>query len=144
MGEEIRDQVLQDGDSLSEDTPSEEKITWTCQALGRLGEVTDHKTRREILAQCACRYPAEDLQDVKRVYQASGNIDLALSMLGEKFEMFLRDSLELEEELIEVIVRRGWGLAGIRGGNTIITTKIPKSDFLEKYFNEADPMEKRR
>ncbi|MGB2963999.1 MAG: hypothetical protein WBB69_08435 [Anaerolineales bacterium] len=144
LGEEIRDQVLQDGDSLSDDTPSEEKIRWTCEALDRLGGVTDEKTRQDILAQCACQYPKEDLLDVKRVYQASGNIDLVVSMLGDKFELFLRESLELEEELIEAIVRLGWGLAGVRKGNTIIATKIPKSGFLEQYFNEADPLEKRR
>ena len=144
LGKEIRDQVIQDGDSLSDDTPSEEKIRWTCEALNRLGGVADKKIRQEILVQCACQYPKEDLLDVKRAYQASGNIDLVLSMLQEKLETFLRDNLELKEKLIEVIVRRGWGLAGVREGNRIIATKIPKSGFLREYFNEADPLEKRR
>ena len=57
LGKEIRDQVIQDGDSLSDDTPSEEKIRWTCEALNRLGGVADKKIRQEILVQCACQYP---------------------------------------------------------------------------------------
>ena len=144
LGEEIHGQVLQDGDSLSDDTPSEEKIRWTCEVLNRLGGVADKKTRQEILARCACQYPKEDLLDVKRAYQASGNIDLAINMLGDKFELFLRESLELEEELIETILNLGWGLAGVRKGNTIIATKIPKSGFLREYFKEDDPLQKRR
>jgi hypothetical protein len=144
LGEEIRDRVLRGGKELTDDTSSEDKIAWTCQALNRLGETADLKTRQEILAQCACQYSKEDLQDVKRAYQASGNIDLVVSSLQEKFELFLRESLELEEDLIEAIRHLGWGLAGVREGNTIIATKIPKSGFLEPYFKEADPLEKRR
>jgi len=144
LGAGIRDQALQDGDSLTDDTPSEEKIRWTCLALDRLGEAADLKTRQDILARCACQYPKEDLGDVKRVYQASGNIDLAISSLQDKFELFLRESLGLEEDLIEAIVSRGWGLAGVRDGKRIIATKIPKSGFLEAYFTETDPLEKRR
>lgn len=65
-------------------------------------------------------------------------------MLQVKFERFLRETLELEEELVVEIISRGWGLAGYREGNSIIATKIPKSGFLVDYFNETDPAEKRR
>jgi len=57
---------------------------------------------------------------------------------------FLREVLELEEELVETIVEKGWGLAGRRKGKTITATKIPKSGYLREYFNETDPEKKRK
>jgi len=143
-GKEIRDLVLQGGEGLTQETGTTEKITWTCGALDLLAENTDEGTQREILTSCACRYPVEDLQDVKEAYQSSGNLDLAVEMLQVKFERFMRETLELEEELIAKINSLGWGLAGRRDGNSIIATKIPKSGFLVDYFNETDPEEKRR
>ncbi len=143
-GEEVRDLVLQGGEGLTQETGATEKIIWTCGALDLRAENTDEGTQREILSGCACHYPVEDLGDVKEVYQSSGDLDLAVEMLGDKFERFLRDTLGLEEELIAKINTLGWGLAGYRVGNTIIATKIPKSGFLIDYFNETDPAEKRR
>jgi hypothetical protein len=144
LGEEIRDQVLQGGESLTQDSSAKEKAAWTCLALDQLAQVTGETTRQEILTECACHYPVEDLQDVKEVFKKSGDVDQAVKMLQEKFEFFLREGLDLEEGLIKTILSRGWGLAGVREGNTIIATKIPKSGFLEQYINEADPLQKRR
>jgi len=143
-GEEIRDLVLQGGEALTQETSTTEKVIWTCGALDLLAENTDEGTQREILTGCACHYPLEDLQDVKEIYQSSGNVDLAVEMLGEKFNHFLGETLQLEEELIAQINSLGWGLAGYREGNSIIATKIPKSGYLVDYFKETDPAEKRR
>jgi hypothetical protein len=143
-GEEVRDLVLQGGEGLTQETGTTEKIIWTCGALDLLAENTDEETSREILIGCACRYPLEDLADVKEAYQSSGDIDSAVEMLQEKFQYFLRERLDLEEELITKINSLGWGPAGRREGNTIISTKIPKSGFLVDYFNQTDPEEKRR
>ena len=52
--------------------------------------------------------------------------------------------MRLDSELINEIVKRGWGLAGIKEGDTIIATKIPKSGFLVEYMNEKDPEKKRQ
>jgi predicted hydrocarbon binding protein len=41
-------------------------------------------------------------------------------------------------------VSRGWGLAGVRAGDNIVATKIPKSGFLVEYMNETDPERKRQ
>ncbi len=144
LGEEVRDLVLQGGTKLTQETGTTEKIIWTCAALDRLAEFTDEKMGGEILTGCACHYPVEDLGDVKEAFQSSGDLDLAVEMLQGKFERFLRETLQLEEELIAEIISRGWGLAGIREGNSILATKIPKSGTLTDYFNETDPAEKRR
>ncbi|MCJ7717022.1 MAG: hypothetical protein MUO54_10965 [Anaerolineales bacterium] len=144
LGKEPRDSVLQGGETLTDGSNTEEKVSWTCEALDQLALITDEQTRQEILTQCACKYPVEDLQDVKAAYKKGGDVDLALSMLQEKFEFFLRETLGLEEKLIKTILGLGWGVAGKREGQTIIATKIPKSGYLEQYFNEADPLQKRR
>jgi len=144
LGEEVRDHVLQGGESLTRDSSIKEKATWTCIVLDQLAQVTDETTRQKILTQCACHYPVEKLQDIKETFKNTGDVDKAVKMLQEKFESFLREDLGLEEGLIITILSRGWGLAGLRSGNTIIATKIPKSGFLEQYLNEADPLQKRR
>jgi hypothetical protein len=97
-----------------------------------------------VLTGCACQYPKADLQDVRQRYEATGDVDLALGMLQDRFESFLTDTLELDGELIEEVVGRGWGLAGVRVGDTIVATKIPKSGFLVEYMNETDPERKRQ
>jgi hypothetical protein len=144
VGENLRDEVMRELKKITQDSPIEEKIRCTCSALERLGEFTDDQTRRDILTQCACQYPVNDLGDIKAAYQTGGDIDQAISMLQKKFESFLSNTLELEEEYIGRILARGWGVAGIREGNKIISTKIPKSAFIREYFDEQDPEAKRR
>ena len=48
------------------------------------------------------------------------------------------------DELIEEIVGRGWGAAGIKRDNAIIATKIPKSGYLVEYMKETDPEKKQQ
>jgi predicted hydrocarbon binding protein len=145
-GEDARNRILAGGEILNQESPTEDRIRWTCGVLGRLAEETDQEKRQEVLADCACRYPVDDLQDVKETYQANRDLDQAIAMLGEKFERFLRDDLGLEETLIFAITRQGWGLAGIHDPeqNRIIATKIPKSGYIKDYFEASDPEEKRR
>ncbi len=144
IGEKAAREITAGGEDLSDQSTSHQRLAWTCQVIERLEEYADLETRQEILVDCHCQYPPEDLQDVKAAYRDSGQVEAALEMLQDKFETFLRESLELEEELIEEIRRRGWGLAGVRQGSTVIATKIPKSGYLRDYLNESDPLQKRR
>jgi hypothetical protein len=145
-GPETRERVMAGGEVLSQDSPAEEKIRWTCAALSRLADSRGIKERQVILAECACRYSVEDLGDVKAAFRESGDVDQAILMLQEKFEGFLRESLGLEESLISTINSHGWGLAGILDAKQkrIIATKIPKGGYIRDYFNENDPEVKRR
>jgi len=65
-------------------------------------------------------------------------------MLQEQFESFLANTLELCDDLIQELVRSGWGVAGVVKGDTIVATKIPKSGYLVAYMNEPDPEKKRQ
>ncbi|TFG48920.1 MAG: hypothetical protein E4H33_03310 [Anaerolineales bacterium] len=143
-GEEAGILALAGGDKLTDQNTSQEKLDWTCDMLERLDEITDEKTRQEILLGCACQYPRAELQDAKGVFQETGDVDQVIDLLQAKFEDFLREDLELEEDLVLEVIDKGWGVAGIRKGNQIISTKIPKSGYLVDYFKEGDPAEKRR
>ena len=142
-GEDVRRQVMQGSEGLSLQSDRGEVIAWSQRAMERLDALAGEKERRDIMTGCACQYPKSELQEARQVYESTGDIDLAHRKLQEQFESFLRDVLALDDDLFAEIVRRGWGLAGIRRGDTIIATKIPKSGFLVEYMRETDP-EKRR
>jgi hypothetical protein len=142
-GEETRNEVMKGSDGLSSHSSREEVIAWSKEAMGRLDTLVEEKDGKEIMTGCACRYPKSDLQEIRRRYEITRDVDLAHRMLQAQFEAFLRDALQLSDKLIEEIVSRGWGLAGVKKGNTIAATKIPKSGYLIEYMNETDS-EKRR
>jgi len=139
-----RDRILAGGELLEQSSPTLDKAAWTCGMFTRLEEVTDEKTRQEILTGCACHYPKEELDDARGIFLETGDVDQVIDLLQAKFEDFLLEDLELDEELVGEIITRGWGLAGIREGKQIIATKIPKSGYLEEYFETEDPLEKRK
>ncbi len=93
---------------------------------------------------CACQYPKSDLQAMRKAYEDTKDAGVAHQMLQEQFESFLRNTLELSEELVEEMVSKGWGVAGNKQGSTVIATKIPKSGFLVEYMKETDPEKKRQ
>jgi len=142
-GEEVRKVVLRGSEGLSSRSGRGEVIEWSKGAMERLESLVEDKEAREIMTGCACQYPKSALQEIRREYEQTRDIDLAHKMLQEQFESFLRDSLELGDELLKEVVRRGWGLAGVKEGHTIVATKIPKSGHLIEYMEETD-LEKKR
>lgn len=143
-GEHTHSAVMRGSEGLSSRSDRHEVIAWSREAMERLDSLVDEKGRKEILSGCACRYPSSDLDEIRKSYQEARDIDRAIRMLQERFEAFLRDDLRLHEDLVMEIVARGWGLAGVRQGNTIVATKIPKSGNLEEYMRETDPARKRQ
>ena len=142
-GELVREEVMRGSEELSSTSAREDVICWSQQAMERLVTAVDEKQARDTMTSCACQYPKANLRDVRSAYEETGDVDVVLGMLQEKFETFLRETMRLEEEMITQIVSNGWGSAGVRVGDTIIATKIPKSDYLVQYMNETDPDKKR-
>jgi len=140
----VRDRVLSGGEILNMESSTKDKILWSCEMLERLEEVTDENSRQDIMTGCACQYPKAELDDAKGIFLETGDVDQVIDLLQAKFEGFLRDVMELDEELVCEIISRGWGLAGIREGRQIISTKIPKSGYLVAHFEAEDPLEKRK
>ena len=143
-GQEIRDQVLRDSEALFSGSSRNEVIHWTRGAMERLDSLVEEPRRRAILTGCACQYPRSALQGPRKAFEETGDIDLAQRVLQEQFEALLRETLQLEEEMVQDVVGRGWGSAGVRQGSTIIATKIPKSGYLLEYMREEDPAKKRQ
>jgi len=139
-----RCRVMEGSSTLTMESPTQDKAVWTCDMIDRLREYITEESIQEIFTGCHCAYPDQDLLDVKMSYRLFGDIDNALSMLQEKFETFLREIMELDETLVQEIISRGWGLAGVREGDRIIATKIPKSGYLVEYFETEDPLKKRK
>lgn len=143
-GEGIRREVMRGSDSLSAHSSRRDVITWTKTAMERLDAMVGEEKRKAIMTGCACQYPKATLREMRETYAATQDFDLVHQMLQDQFESFLRDSLNLDDALIEEIVGRGWGSAGIKQDHTIVATKIPKSGDLVAYMQEADPERKRQ
>ena len=142
-GADVRQQIMDGSQILSDDSPRDEIIAWTQGAMQRLESLVDEDQQKQILTGCACQYPKENLQEMRRTYAETGDIRLVHQMLLDQFKSFLKHSLELSDEMIADILGRGWGAAGILEEDRIIATKIPKSGYLREYMTESDPQKKR-
>ena len=143
VGVEVRKYIMEGSEQLSSTASREDVIQWTREAMERLDSSVDDSHRHAVMTGCACQYPASDLQEIRSIYAETKDLDQVHSLLQQKLETFLREDLDLEEQLINEVVSRGWGLAGFKEGKTIIATKIPKSGDLKDYFNEVDPQARR-
>lgn len=139
VSDETKEYILAGSGDLTSRTSKDEIFQWTREAMKRLEERVVDPKRRDIMTGCACHYPSANLQDIRSIYEGTGDLDLVHTLLQEKFEDFLENVLCLEQDLIDEVTRRGWGLAGLKNGNTVVATKIPKSGELRRYFEETEP-----
>jgi hypothetical protein len=142
-GDEIRGIVMEGSEELSFDSDPLEVIHWSQSAIDRLEASVDEGTLHSIMTGCACQYPKSSLQDLRKEYSITRDITSVHGKLQERFEYFLREMLQLDEEHVLSVVEKGWGTAGVMEGNKIVATKIPKSGYLEAYLKEGDPGKKR-
>jgi predicted hydrocarbon binding protein len=142
-GKEIKDKIMAGSEGLSDSSDRNEVISWSRKAMEELDELVDAEQRAEIMARCACQYPKSELEEIRKKYEETRSVELAHGMLQKKFVSFLKDTLNLDTDLINEIIDRGWGVAGRLEGNKIIATKIPKSGYLMEYMKETDPVKKR-
>jgi hypothetical protein len=143
-GEEIQNQVIRGSEGFSSDSDRREVIAWSRVAIARLESLVDETKCKQIMNRCACRYPQSDLEPIREAYKATRDIDIVHQMLQDQFVSFLEKTLQLSDEHVKELTARGWGSAGVRQGNTIVATKIPKSGNLLEYMTETDPAKKRQ
>jgi predicted hydrocarbon binding protein len=141
--DEVRDKVLERGEHLSDRSPREVIIAWSDCAITELERLVPLEKAQDILTECACHYPREDLKTLREAYMQRGDNDEIHAMLLAIFRDFLDETLGLDDGDIDTILERGWGLAGLRHGNNILVTKIPKSGYLKAYLQEKDPQRRR-
>jgi len=115
----------------------------TVRAMLQLEEIAGPDQLRDIMTSCACRYPSEELVDIRRRYKTTGDLKTVHRMLQEKFEDFLITALKLPMGIRREIISRNWGLAGKLEGKTVTATKIPKSGSIHDYFAAEDSKTRR-
>ena len=142
-GEEILRGVMEGSEDLHDGVERNRVIEWSARAMESLDRLVGEEKRIEVMTGCACQYPKAELQEIRKKYEETKDIDLILEMLQHKFVSFLRNRLNLNGNIVEDIVQKGWGLAGRRDGSKIIATKIPKSGHILDYFSETDRVKKR-
>jgi len=142
-GEGIHNEIMKGSEEFSDSSNRKKIIKWSKEAMEKLDSLVDEEKRIEIMTGCACQYPKSNLQEIRKTYEETKDIDLVHQKLLEKFILFLKDSLKLDDEIVKDIINRGWGLAGVKKGNTIIATKIPKSGNLTLYMKETNLQKKR-
>ncbi len=144
-GGEVRRAVMEGSDELSDASNRAQVVAWSQAAMERLEAlVGDEGKRRQIMTGCACQYPSTDLQEARGIYAATGDLERVHAQLQAQFEAFLLDALHLPQAMIDDVVGRGWGLAGVLQDELILATKIPKSGFLAQYLQEPDPQVRRQ
>jgi hypothetical protein len=142
-GVELRKQIMEGREALSAEVAPEAVASWTYAMLDRLSTFLDDQSAQKVMTACACQYSKESLQPVRQTYERSHEVADAHKMLQKDFETFLRNTLQMKDEMIADVVDRGWGVAGNHRENTIIATKIPKSGNLVSYLQEPDHERKR-
>ena len=140
-GEAVRKDVMRNSDTLSSLSSTQEKITWTKGAMERLEALVDEEKHHEIMTGCACQVPKTRIEHLKEKYAETGNITLVHGMLQDLFMNDIRQIMKLDDNIIDEIEQKCWGMAGVKEGNTIYATKMPYET--QKYFEASDETEKR-
>ncbi len=117
---------------------------WTRQLQRNLHGVVPREVQQNLYAACACHYDNDTLMELRDMYRRHGNIDTVMAYMQERFLRFLRDDLQLDEEAIHKLVAMEMGPAGVRHGNTILATKIPKSGLIREWMAETNSALRRR
>jgi hypothetical protein len=141
VGEEARKRVMEGSDGFSSSSTKKEVIDWTRRAVSRLMALAGEEKAREILTGCACQYPKQRLDPIRKTYVETHDLDRVHGMLQELFTSTTKDFLKLTDDQLKDIVMRGWGVAGVRKGHTIIATKMPYE--FHEYWDASTPEERR-
>jgi len=141
VGLEIRDKILDSNEINYREIRLHDVIEWSKSAMEKLDQLVDEKTRKEIMTGCACQMPTIRLQKMREKYAETKNLQLVHQMLQEQFEGDLKAFLSLDEEQIDEIRTKGWGVAGVIRGDKIIATKMPAK--YHDYMRATDSREKK-
>jgi hypothetical protein len=141
VSKDIGKKVLQGSEKLAVSVNQQEIIAWTEGAMDRLDALVGYKDRRKIMTECACHFPEKRLLPLTAKYEETKDLDTIHRMLRELFISDLKNVLKLDDGLIKNILSWGWGVAGVKRGNTVIATKMPFE--LKEHLEAKDAKEKR-
>lgn len=106
-GINIHNGIMKGSEGLSDNSNREDVVKWSKEAIENLDSLVDEEKRIRIMTGCACQYPKYDLQEIRKKYEETKDIDLVHQKLLEKFISFLKDSLKLDTGLVKDIINRG-------------------------------------
>lgn len=115
-------------------------LVWTRVLMEEAAKHFDDSEIKEALTECSCRYPSANLQELKRLYELTQNLDVIHGLLQNKFEKEIKISKKLNQEELDYIRSNDMGLAGVRNGRGIVATKVPAD--VHAYLAAEDPIEK--
>lgn len=130
-------ETLQDVKRIQE----EDQITYSQKLIASLKENTVDEKIKAIFCQSACHIPHSKLESAKKVYLHTNSIEQARKELENSFKIDIKEYKNLSDAQVDMIISKGWGLAGIMHGDRIIATKIPS--LFHEYFNETDEFKKK-
>jgi hypothetical protein len=138
-GEVVKNLVME-GAPADPDADQERFTDFTLKVIHKMDTILPQDIKKQILSDCACRYPTEKLAHIKEDYINYRNSARAHQLLEEVFKEDL-ESMDIPQIYKDEIIKNGWGLAGKKVHDIITVTKIP--DEVEKYFTATDINEKR-
>lgn len=141
VGEKAMKRVMEGSDGLSSGSTKKEVVNWTRGAVSRLKALAGDDKAGEILTGCACQYPKPRLDPIRKKYAETHGLGLVHDMLQEQFISTTKDFLKLTDDQLKDVVARGWGVAGVEKGHTIIATKMPYE--FHEYWDALTPEERR-
>ncbi|NNG01900.1 MAG: hypothetical protein HKM93_21110 [Desulfobacteraceae bacterium] len=140
----MRNTVITGSKDPAKSRSGPETAEWTQKAMVHLETLMTDAQIKEVMNDCACEYPERDILPLAAEYRKTGDIQAVHRLLCAQFKSYLEDALGLGADLTAQLLNSGWGVPGIIKGDTIIATKIPRSENIESYFAETGTDEKRK
>lgn len=132
---------LMEGSNCDDQDKHEE---WLQETLNLFEISVGDEKCQKIMLQCGCHYNKEKTLLLQHEYTRTKDLRKVHEMLNDQMMHTLKDDLKLPRETIKMIKDQGLGIAGTLEKNIITVTKLPKSNHLQTYFQEKDPLKKRK
>lgn len=142
-GRDYRESVMKSARNQTDSSPHDRVAGWTARTVEKLSADLAGSELHDALTACSCHYPSARLAPIREAFARNGSFPEALELLRQQFMETLRDGMLLEQEVIDGLMARGMGPAGILEENRIVATKIPKSSHLRAWLAEEDAIRKR-
>ncbi len=136
VGEELQQQIMEAGRPIKHTSTPAKKAVWAKCMMECLEANVDEKTCKEILNNnLHFKSPkSPSFKKLKRMYEKSGNIDVVLQYLHDKWKKIIGDRYGYDSSEYKYVEADPTIEAGIREGNIVYVSKIP---FKIKQFIES-------
>jgi hypothetical protein len=128
VGEEVAWDVWEGGADMTPHTPVDERWPWVAASIERLKRRSNLEEQFDVLSRVALVRPPENIEKYKRIYAASGDINVVLEAL--------------RDELLTSGRTRPWFDSPTFDGKVLHVSKVPFDE--EAYLRATTPEETRR